>query len=121
MRIILASASPRRKQLLEQMGLKFDIVTSNKEEKIPHNIEPEKIAEELAYSKAIDVRLQIHQPAIIIGADTIVVKDGILGKPRDKEEASRMLYMLQGQTHHVITGLALVNSLTGEVQKSYEK
>lgn len=121
MRIILASASPRRKQLLEQMGLKFDIVTSNKEEKIPHNIEPEKIAEELAYSKAIDVRSQIHQPAIIIGADTIVVKDGILGKPRDKEEASRMLYMLQGQTHHVITGLALVNSLTGEVQKSYEK
>lgn len=121
MRIILASASPRRKQLLEQMGLKFDIITSNKEEKIPRGLEIEKIPEELAYNKAVDVASQIHQPTIIIGADTVVVKDGILGKPKDREEARQMLYKLQGQTHQVITGLALVNPWTEEVQKSYEK
>ena len=120
-RIILASASPRRKQLLEQMGLKFDIMTSNKEEKIPQGLETEKIPEELAYSKAVDVASQINQRAIIIGADTVVVKDGILGKPKDREEARQMLYKLQGQTHQVITGLALVNPWTGEVQQSYEK
>jgi septum formation protein len=121
MRIILASASPRRKQLLEQMGLKFDVIVSNKEEQNSENIEFERVAEELAYNKAMDVASKIHQPAIVIGADTIVVKGEILGKPKDKEEACRMLYKLQGQTHQVITGLALVNPWTSKVQKGYEK
>lgn len=121
MRIILASASPRRKHLLQQMGIEFDIITSNKEERIPQGLTFEEIPIELAYNKAIDVASRICQPAIIIGADTVVVKDGILGKPRDEEEACQMLYRLQGQTHQVITGLALVNPGTGEVQKSYEK
>lgn len=121
MRIILASASPRRKQLLEQMGLEFDVITSDKEEQVPKGLALEKIPEELAYNKAIDVASQIHQPAIIIGADTLVVKDQILGKPKNREEARQMLYKLQGQTHQVITGLALVNPWTEEVQKGYEK
>ena len=121
MRIILASASPRRKQLLEQMGLKFDIIISNKEESNPQDLALEKIPVELAYNKAMDIASQIHEPAVVIGADTVVVKDGILGKPKDREEARQMLYMLQGQTHQVITGLALVNPWTGEVQKGYEK
>ncbi|MFY9177826.1 MAG: Maf family protein [Caldicoprobacterales bacterium] len=121
MRIILASASPRRKQLLEQMGLKFDVIISDIEEDSPQNLAPEKISMELAYNKAKNVASQIHEPAIVIGADTLVVKDRILGKPRDEEEARRMLHMLQGKTHHVITGLALMNPCTGEVQKGYEK
>lgn len=121
MKIVLASSSPRRKQLLKQMGLKFDIITSNIEENIPQGLEIERIPEELAYNKAIDVASRVKQPAIIIGADTVVIKDGILGKPKDKEEARQMLYRLQGQTHRVITGLALVNQQTGEVQKGYEK
>ena len=121
MRIVLASASPRRKQLLEQMGLKFDVIVSNIEEKSPQGLAPEEISMELAYNKAMNVALQINEPAIVIGADTLVVKDRILGKPKDEEDARQMLRMLQGQTHQVITGLALVNPWTGKVQKGYEK
>ena len=121
MRIILASASPRRKQLLEQMGLKFDVIISDIEEKSPQGLAPEEISMELAYNKAMNVALHINEPAIVIGADTLVVKDRILGKPKDEEEARQMLRMLQGQTHQVITGLALVNPWTGKVLKSYEK
>lgn len=121
MRIILASASPRRKQLLEQMGLKFDVIVSNIEEESPQGLAPEEISMELAYNKAMNVALQINEPAIVIGADTLVVKDRILGKPKDEEDARQMLRMLQGQTHQVITGLALVNPWTGKVQKGYEK
>ena len=121
MRIVLASASPRRKQLLEQMGLKFDVIVSNIEEKSPQGLAPEEISMELAYNKAMNVALQINEPAIVIGADTLVVKDRILGTPKDEEDARQMLRMLQGQTHQVITGLALVNPWTGKVQKGYEK
>lgn len=121
MRIVLASASPRRKQLLEQMGLKFDVIVSNIEEESPQGLAPEEISMELAYNKAMNVALQINEPAIVIGADTLVVKDRILGKPKDEEDARQMLRMLQGQTHQVITGLALVNPWTGKVQKGYEK
>ncbi|NLJ66512.1 MAG: septum formation inhibitor Maf [Clostridiales bacterium] len=121
MRIILASASPRRKQLLEQMGLKFDVITSNTKEQMPYGLVTEEIPMELAYNKAMDVASGVSQPAIIIGADTVVVKDEILGKPKNEEEACQMLLRLQGQTHEVITGLALVDTWTGKIKKGYEK
>jgi septum formation protein len=121
MRIILASASPRRKQLLEQMGLKFDVITSNTQEQMPYGLVTEEIPMELAYNKAMDVASGVSQPAIIIGADTVVVKDEILGKPKNEEEACQMLLRLQGQTHEVITGLALVDTWTGKIKKGYEK
>ena len=121
MKIILASASPRRKQLLEQMGLKFDVITSNTKEQMPYGLDTEEIPVELAYKKAVDVASCVSQPAIIIGADTVVVKDEILGKPKNEEEARQMLLKLQGKTHEVITGLAIVNTWTGKIKKGYEK
>ena len=121
MKIILASASPRRKQLLEQMGLKFDVITSNTKEQMPYGLDTEEIPVELAYKKAVDVASCVSQPAIIIGADTVVVKDEILGKPKNEEEARQMLLKLQGKTHEVITGLAIVNTRTGIIKKGYEK
>ena len=121
MKIILASASPRRKQLLEQMGLKFDVITSNTKEQMPYGLDTEEIPVELAYKKAVDVSSCVSQPAIIIGADTVVVKDEILGKPKNEEEARQMLLKLQGKTHEVITGLAIVNTRTGIIKKGYEK
>ncbi|HZJ57052.1 MAG TPA: Maf family protein [Clostridia bacterium] len=121
MKIILASASPRRKQLLEQMGLIFDIKTSDKKEQMPYGLAPEEIPMELACNKAMDVASCVYQPAIIIGADTVVVKDKILGKPENEEEARQMLLKLQGKTHEVITGLAIIDTRTGKVNKDYEK
>ena len=119
-KIVLASASPRRKQLLEQMGLEFDIFPSDKEEIIKSNI-PSEVCQELSKQKAIDVASSIKayndthadivtpQDIIVIGADTIVTFDGIiLGKPVDEEDAFRMLNMLSGNTHEVYTGVTIV-------------
>lgn len=111
-RIILASASPRRRELLEQIGIKFDIKISNKEE-IYKSTVPEEIVKELALMKAENVSSELElaerKQTIVIGADTIVVLDGkILGKPKDEEDAFQMIYSLQGRTHQVYTGVALI-------------
>ena len=105
---ILASASPRRKELLEQAGYKFEIIPSDFEESVPEGLAPKDIVEGLAYQKALDV-YSMRPDRIVLGADTIVCFDGeILGKPKDKEDAKRMLKMLSGQTHEVRTGFALL-------------
>lgn len=114
-RIILASASPRRRELLEQIGIKFEIRVSDREE-VFHSMIPEEIVRELALQKAENVAEMLKneedgvRDCVIIGADTIVVRDGkILGKPGDDEEAFQMLRSLQGREHQVFTGVALLD------------
>ncbi len=119
-RIILASASPRRKELLERVGVEFEIWPSDKEEN-PISGTPDKICTELARSKAVDVASQIRiyndthpdlttaTDILVIGADTIVTKDGkILGKPKDDADAKRMLKQLSGDVHSVYTGVTFI-------------
>lgn len=109
-RLILASSSPRRKMLLQQIGLTFDVVVSHVDERLDHDLAPEQIAEQLAFEKAQAVAASCPN-ALVIGADTIVVDDRhILGKPADEADAFRMLSHLSGKTHQVITGLALIST-----------
>ncbi len=105
---VLASASPRRKELLNQIGIKFRTCTSKKEEEILRNM-PEDIVKDLSYTKARDVYERGNRDAVVIGADTIVVADEkVLGKPKDEEEAFEMIKMLQGDVHQVYTGVSLI-------------
>ncbi|HTY13385.1 MAG TPA: Maf family protein [Candidatus Omnitrophota bacterium] len=106
--IILASASPRRKDLLAKFLRKFDVIPSVIDESRIFASDPETFARKAAIFKANDVAAS-HKDAIVIGADTIVVLDGkILGKPKDAAHAVSMLKALSGRTHQVITGLAVV-------------
>ena len=113
-RIILASQSPRRRELLTQIGLRFEVIPSTVEEVIT-SANPVEVVQELAQQKARDVaevagREMAKDSLLVIGADTIVVYEGkILGKPEDKEDAVRMLTMLQGKEHSVYTGVALLS------------
>lgn len=138
MRIILASASPRRKELLEQIGFTFEVVTSHVEERIS-SVRPDMVVEELSCQKAEAVTERIcregdagkesksreagagsaedsslrtavaEEAILVIGADTVVALDGvILGKPVDREEAIKMLERLQGREHEVYTGVTLL-------------
>ena len=109
--IILGSASPRRRELLAQIGADFTVRVSGKEE-IYHSTVPEEIVKELALMKAENVaeELRADRDMIVLGADTIVVlDDAILGKPKDEEEAFRMIHSLQGRTHEVYTGVAVLD------------
>lgn len=111
MHIILASASPRRRELLTQIGLKYEVIPSTAEEKRTKTL-PEEIVQELSMQKAAEVfeRLkgQEAEDFFVIGADTVVSFDGsIMGKPADEADACRMLGILQGKTHQVYTGVTL--------------
>ncbi len=116
MKYILASASPRRRELLAQAGFEFEVIPSSIEEKITRTV-PSEIVMELAARKAEDVfRNHRDRDCCVIGADTIVVyRDEILGKPSDKAEAYDMLSMLADRTHQVYTGVSLVISRNGQV------
>ena len=118
--IILASQSPRRKELLEQIGLEFEICPAKGEEIITKTI-PEEVVMELSKQKAEEVAAMVSSfgeehkdittpsDIMVIGADTVVAYDGkILGKPKDEADAKRMLTMLSGNTHSVFTGVTLV-------------
>ena len=110
-RIILASKSPRRRELLAQAGYEFDIIPSEKEELMEGGT-AENIVTNLARVKANDVynRFKEKNP-IVIGADTIVVYKGeIFGKPKSQDDATRMLKQLSGKTHEVMTGVCIVSS-----------
>lgn len=109
MRIILASASPRRRELLEQIGWKFEIQVSNTDERAETD-SPHRLVEELSRQKAETVFAALDRgAALVIGADTVVAVDGsILGKPTGREEAVRMLRLLSGRTHQVYTGVTLL-------------
>jgi MAF protein/thiamine pyrophosphokinase len=107
MPVILASGSPRRKELLEQAGFTFEVIPSHVEEKIMAT-DPEKVVQSLALQKALDIAIK-HPNSLVIGADTIVVCDKkILGKPSSKEMAYQMLSSLQNRKHSVYTGVAFV-------------
>lgn len=106
--IILASGSPRRKELLELIGVEFKIITSNKEEVITSS-NPEEVVKELSLMKAQDVAKNVEGPALILGADTVVAyKENILGKPKDKEDAIRMISSFAGDDHYVYTGVCII-------------
>lgn len=113
-RIILGSASPRRRELLEQIGVEFEVKVSGKEE-VHYSLDPAAIVKELALMKAENVAEELgaadtqEKDLIVIGADTVVVLDGeILGKPKDEADAERMLKALQGRSHDVYTGAAFL-------------
>lgn len=107
--IILASASPRRKQLLKMAGIHFSVVPADIPEIVPEDMPQEKESQYLAAIKAGYV-LSENENSIVIGADTTVLCEGrVLGKPKDKEEAKEMLRFLSGKTHEVYTGVAIVS------------
>ena len=110
MKYILASASPRRKELLSLAVKDFEIIPSKIPEIVPDGLEVEKHSEYLARLKANDIAKDFKN-AVVIGADTsVILGNEILGKPRDREDAKRMLKMLSGNTHKVITGCAVVKN-----------
>ena len=107
--VILASASPRRKELLEQLGITFMVHKSQGEEKISADLSPKQIVVELASQKAREVAEFYRDGQIVVGADTIVVLDNtIMGKPHDRKEAYHMIHNLQGRVHQVYTGVCLI-------------
>lgn len=115
---VLASASPRRRELLTQIGIPFRICLSKKEEESSQK-KPGDIVKELSYTKAKDVFDQGNQDAVVIGADTIVVYDEqVLGKPKDEEDAYKMIKMLQGKTHQVYTGVSVIWRQDNSIQVS---
>jgi septum formation protein len=110
-RIILASRSPRRQQLLRDLGLKFDVVIKDYTETFPENLCGEEIAKYVAYGKAISFKNKISENEIVITADTIVwCNNKVLGKPMNSEDAVRILKEISGNTHDVITGVCLFSS-----------
>ena len=109
MRVILASASPRRKQLLANLVSLFEVLPSNENEDVVCD-SPEQTVRQLSYIKAKSI-FQNNQDALVIGADTIVVfQDKILGKPKDEKEAFEILSVLSNQTHKVVTGVTVMTS-----------
>lgn len=109
-KIILASASPRRRELMEQAGYEFEIQVSHKEEKYI-SVTPDEIVKELALLKAKDIAEQNKtKDLIVIGADTVVAHRGaILGKPKSKDDAFNMIKGFQGDKHQVYTGVAILS------------
>lgn len=117
--IILASASPRRKEILELADLKFDVMPSDAQE-ITTKTAPNEVVMELASIKAKDIYKKSEKQSMIVGADTVVAYQGqILGKPTDKADAKRMLTMLSGQAHEVYTGVCVIED--GKTKTFYEE
>lgn len=115
--VILASGSPRRKELLELIGVEFNIITSNKEEIIT-STNPEEVVKELSMMKAEDVAERVSGPAVILGADTVVAHGGrILGKPKDAEDAVNMIRSFAGDDHYVYTGVCIIRKEADGTEK----
>ncbi len=119
--LILASKSPRRRRLLEQLGLDFEVIPSSVDEDIGDHLPPAHYAKQLAMAKAEEIAGKIDYDAVVLGSDTIVVLDDhIINKPDDEEDAVRMLKTLSGMTHTVYSGIALMDTSsdrkTAEVQ-----
>lgn len=112
---ILASASPRRKEILQNAGYSFEIIVSDADENINESLSPEKTVEELAERKAVSV-WEKHKDSVVFGCDTVVAVDGIiLGKPQNKEDAFNMLRSLSGKIHTVSTGVCICGKGRKEV------
>ena len=120
-KIVLASGSPRRKALLEQVRLKFTVDPNIEEEAGPAGLSPERLVEEISRKKAESVASK-HHDAIIISADTVgVLGDRIIGKPGSESQAREILSLLSGKAHKVITGFTIIDTSTGKaVTRSVE-
>lgn len=119
-RLVLASASPRRKEILRNLGLEFEIITSDAEEKTDSGIPPYMMVQQLAMIKGTDVALKAKD-ALVISADTIVYLDGkVLGKPDSAENAKKMLKMLSEREHEVYTGICITDAGGGKSVSDYE-
>lgn len=115
-KIILASNSPRRKELMQYLNLEFEIIPSDIEEVIDPKAEHEDLVMDLAFQKAYSI-FKEYKDAIVIGFDTLVVIDDyVLGKPKDEEEAKMFLNILSGNNHRVVTGCSI---LTAGYSKSF--
>lgn len=113
-RLVLASNSPRRKDICTQAGLEFEIIPSNFDEALDSDEFCYEKIEELACQKALEVAQKIGFEALVIGADTVVILDNkILGKPSDEDDAILMLEKLSGRVHRVVTSICVINSVTG--------
>ena len=114
MKWILASASPRRRELLTQVGLTFEVMVSDADENIEESLSPDELVKRLSLIKAAAVKEELSAKgadgdSAVIGADTVVFHNGeILGKPKDEEDAFRMLKSLSGDTHSVYTGVTIL-------------
>jgi septum formation protein len=119
--VILASASLRRKELLEKIGLKFEVEPSNYEEDISPKLKPRELAESLSFEKA-KVAAGSHKNALVIAADTFIVFRGkILGKPKTETQAKKMLETINGKPHSVITGFTIIDTESNKaISKSVE-
>lgn len=119
MKLVLASQSPRRRELLSLIQPDFEVCASNAEEIIPEGLQPCEVVMHLARIKAEQVA-KSHPDAVIIGADTVVVLDGqIMGKPKDHSDCVRMLSELSGREHEVMTGVAIV--VNGQTKSFYQR
>jgi len=110
-KIILASGSPRRRELLQMLNIPFEVKVSDVEEIVPveHDATPADRVKYLSLIKSRAVAAEVENDTIVIGSDTVVAKDNdILNKPVDKEDARRMLHDLSGRSHHVYTGLSVI-------------
>lgn len=107
MKMILASGSPRRVELLNLFNIDFDVIPSHIDENVRIIETPEQIVMGLAYEKALDIAKQ-YPDALIIASDTIVYCDRVLGKPASLSHARDMLFKLNNQSHHVFTGIAMI-------------
>lgn len=119
MKIILASASERRQELLKRLVKNFEVVVSDFDEsKVPFEGSIDDFVKNVALGKAIDVKKQFNGDAIIISADTVVtLDDKILGKPKNEEEAFEMIKMLQGRSHFVYSGVVVINTAKNIIKK----
>lgn len=120
MKIILASQSPRRKELLERMGIQdFETISPNVDESAFHGLPPEELVRRLSAEKAAAVAGKVGKDAIVIAADTVVALEGaVLGKPADELDAFKMLSALSGVRHQVYTGVTVCRG--GEKQTAHE-
>ncbi len=120
MKIILASKSPRRQEILKEAKIEYTIIPSTIEEVFNHQVSVEEAVMDLAYQKAKSIKDQVSSEDLIIGADTIVViGQEVLGKPKNHSDAVRMLSMLQNNTHEVLTGVSLIKG--EQVRNFYER
>lgn len=119
MKLVLASASPRRAELLSQVGITYEVIKPELEEKPDPGKNPCDIALALAEEKARSVAQKLDR-GVVLAADTLVVYRGeLMGKPVDQDDARRMLRLLSGSRHEVITGLVLLDSASGLMEKDY--
>ncbi|HNR20546.1 MAG TPA: Maf family nucleotide pyrophosphatase [Bacteroidia bacterium] len=115
-KIILASRSPRRQQLLQMMGLQFEVRTKETDESFPSHLKREQVVMHLALKKALAFEEEIKENELIITADTIVVfGDDVINKPEDRADAIRMLQKLSGNMHEVFTGVCIMSSIKKEL------